>query len=313
MMTMLGSYLHRWQRTARRILNDPDLKGPLRACGYFLAGFCLSAASLGSSLQPFCLGLLCAGLPGWLPGIYAIGGALGYWVFWGMKGLQGVMWLAGALPVCVLVARQRRLERIELLLPSFAALIVAACGVIFQSWRGENTAIAIYLLRVGLAFGSVWIVQILRLKRDAAAQWIAAGICVLALAQIAPVTFLNLGILVAAAAVANMPFPAVAMVGLALDLSRITPVPMTAVLCLSALVRLLPKLPKGVLAILPGAVYLLTMSLCGQMDLLPLPALVLGGAAGAMLPGRQVRPPRRGETGAAQVRLEMVAGVMSQR
>ena len=312
MMTMLGSYVRRWRRIARRILNDPDLQGPLRAGAYFLSGFCLSAASLGSSLQPFCLGLLCAGLPGWLPGIYAIGCALGYWVFWGMRGLQGVMWIAGALPVCMLVARRRRLERIELLLPSFASLIVAACGVIFQSWRGEDTAIAIYLLRVGLAFGSVWIVQMLRLKRDAAAQWIAVGIGVLALAQIAPVTFLNLGVLAAALAVANLPFPAVAMVGLALDLSQITPVPMTAVLCLAALVRLLPKLPKGILAILPGAVYLVTMSLCGIVDLLPMPSLLLGGAVGAILPGRQTKPHRRGETGAAQVRLEMVAGVMSQ-
>ena len=77
MITMLAGYVRRWQRTARRLLADPELQTPLRSIGYFLAGFCLSAASLGSSLQPFCLGLLCAGLPEWLPAVYAIGSALG--------------------------------------------------------------------------------------------------------------------------------------------------------------------------------------------------------------------------------------------
>ena len=312
MITTLAGYVRRWQRTGRRIMADPELQAPLRSVGYFLAGFCLSAASLGSSLQPFCLGLLCAGLPGWLPAVYAIGAAVGYWVFWGMKGLQGILWIAGALAVSVLVARQRRLGRVELLLPSLASLIVAACGVIFQSWRGENTPIAIYLLRVGLAFGAVWTVQMVRIKRDAVAHWIAAGIGVLALAQIAPVAFLNLGVLAAAMTVANLPFPAVAIAGLALDLAQITPVPMTAVLCLAALLRLLPKFPRGGLAMLPVTVYLLMMGLCGQLDLLMLPALLLGGLVGAVLPGRQVKLHRRGETGAAQVRLEMVAGVMSQ-
>ena len=312
MMTMLAGYARRWQRTGRRLLADPDLRALLQTAGYFLAGFCLSAASLGSHLQPFCLGILCAGLPGWLPAFYAIGSALGYWVFWGMKGLQGVLWIAGALPVCVLVARQRRLERIELLLPAFASLIVAACGVIFQSWRGENTPIAIYLLRVGLAFAAVWIVQTVRKRRDAAAQWIAAAIGVLALAQIAPLSFFNLGMAAAAITVANLPFPAVAMVGLALDLARITPVPMTAVLCLGALLRLLPKLPRGIVAVLPAALYFVMMNLTGTMDLLPLPALLLGGVVGSVLPGRQLRQHRRGETGFAQVRLEMAAGVMAQ-
>ena len=312
MITMLAGYVRRWQRTARRLLADPELQTPLRSIGYFLAGFCLSAASLGSSLQPFCLGLLCAGLPEWLPAVYAIGSALGYWVFWGTKGLQGILWIAAALPVCVLVARQRKLERVELLLPAFASLIVAAGGVIFQSWRGENTAIAIYLLRVGLAFGTVWIVQQVRRRRSATAEWIATGIAVLALAQIAPLPFLNLGMFAAAMAVANLPFPAVAMLGLALDLAQITPVPMTAVLCLGALLRLLPRLPKLWAAMIPAGVYLVMMGLCGQMDLLPLPALLLGGVAGAAMPGRQAKPHRRGETGAAQVRLEMVAGVMSQ-
>ena len=312
MMTLLSGYLCRWQQTVERITSDPELRSLLYSVGAFLAGLCLSAASLAGTLQPFCLSVLCAGLPGWLPMWYALGGALGYWLFWGMKGLQGVLWIAASLPVCVLVARQRRLERVELLLPSFAALIVAACGVIFQTWRGEDTPIAVYLLRVGLSFGGVWILQLIRTRGEKLAQWTASGICVLALAQIAPVAWLDLGMVAAALTVANLPLPAVAIAGLALDLAQITPVPMTAVLCLGALLRLLPGMRRGWMAMLPAAMYLAMMTLCGQTDLLPLPALLLGGVIGAVLPGKRQFSHRRGETGFAQVRLEMAAGAMAQ-
>lgn len=312
MMMLLGSQVQRWRQTFKRILEDPELRPPLLAAGSFLTGLCLSAASLGNHLQPFCLGVLCAGLPGWLPAWYAIGSALGYWMFWGIKGLQGILWIAAALPVGVLVARWKGAQRMELLLPAFGSLIVAAGGVIFQSWRGENTYIAMYLLRVGLAFGAVWIVQLARQKHDTTAGWIAIAVAVLSLAQIAPVVWMNLGMVAAAVLVVALPLPAVAMIGLALDLAQVTPVSMTAVLSLVALLRLLPKLPARVMAAMPAAVYILIMALCGQMDLLPLPPLMLGGVLGMAVPGDRPRLQRRGETGAAQVRLELVASVMAQ-
>ena len=312
MMMLLGSQVQRWRQTFKRILEDPELRPPLLAAGSFLTGLCLSAASLGNHLQPFCLGVLCAGLPGWLPAWYAIGSALGYWMFWGIKGLQGILWIAAALPVGVLVARWKGAQRMELLLPAFGSLIVAAGGVIFQSWRGENTYIAMYLLRVGLAFGAVWIVQLARQKHDTTAGWIAIAVAVLSLAQIAPVVWMNLGMVAAAVLVVALPLPAVAMLGLALDLAQVTPVSMTAVLSLVALLRLLPKLPARVMAAMPAAVYILIMALCGQMDLLPLPPLMLGGVLGMAVPGDRPRLQRRGETGAAQVRLELVASVMAQ-
>ncbi len=312
MIILLGSYARKWQRTTMRFLRDPELREPLRAAGAFVVGYCLSAASLGSFLQPFCLGILCAGLPGWLPAWYAMGSALGFWMFWEMAGLQGIFWVAAALPVGVLVARQRRLEKIELLLPSFASLIVAASGVIFQHWRGEDVPIAMYLLRVALAFGSVLLAQKIRDRRDGATLWLAMAVAVLALAQIAPVVFFNLGMVAAAALVLTQPFPAVAMAGMALDLAQITPVPMTAVLCLAALLRLLPKLPRKAAMVIPVGCYALLMALCGAIDPLPLPALLLGGVLGAVLPGAKPRTHRRGETGFAQVRLELAAGAMSQ-
>lgn len=312
MMMLLGTYIRRWRRILRRIAAESELRTPLQMIGYFLLGLCLSAASLGNYAQPFCIALLCAGLPGWLPMSYAIGGALGYWIFWDVAGLQGMVWIAASLPVCVLLGQRKISRQMPFLLPSLAALITAACGVIFQTWRGDDTSIAMYLLRIALAFGATWLVLLARQKRETAADWISMGILVLALAQIAPLSFLNLGILAGAMLISAMPLPAVAIAGLALDLAQITPVPMTAVLCLAALLRLLPKLPRGWNSAAPVLVYLAVMSLCGQMDLLPLPALFLGGVISTVVPKQPHLTHRRGETGFAQVRLEMVAEVLAQ-
>lgn len=311
MMMLLGTYVRSWRRLLRRIGNTQALRLPLALGGYFLMGFCLSAASLGACAQPLCMAVLCAGLSGWLPIAYGLGGALGYRVFWGSYGMQGLVWIAASLPVCTVLAARKEKQH-PLLLPSVAALIVAASGVLFQAWQGDNTPIAMYLLRVLLAFGTTWLVMIARVHRDTAADWVVQAVFVLALAQIAPLPVLNLGILAGSFLVAAAPFPVVALAGLALDLAQITPVPMTAVLCLASLLRLLPWIPKGWHYAVPALVYVPVMALCGQMDLLPLTALAAGGAASMLLPKKVQLSHRRGETGFAQVRLEMAAEVMSQ-
>lgn len=96
----------------------------------------------------------------------------------------------------------------------------------------------------------------------------------LALAQIMPIPYLGLGYVAAGALMVAGAFPAAALAGLALDLARITPVPMTAVLTAGYVVRFLPI--KQGLFLLPGLMYVLLMSLWGQMDFYPLPGLVLG-------------------------------------
>ena len=311
MMMLLGTYLRRWQRILRRLTLAPVLRSFLEWLGYGLAGFCLSAASLGNQPQPFCMALLCAGLSGWLPASYALGSVLGYWFFWGSHGLQGIVWIAASLPVCLFAVQQKQVLH-PLLLPSLSALIVAASGVLFQSWQGDQTTIAIYLLRVALAFGSTVLVFLARAKRETAVDWIVLAIGVLALAQIAPLRFLNLGITAGALLVGLVPFPAVALAGLALDLARITPVPMTAVLCAASLLRLIPRLPRAWHYVVPTIVYTLVMALCGNIDLLPIPALLLGGIANTFVPRQTHFAHRRGETGFAQVRLEMAAQVLTQ-
>jgi len=132
------------------------------------------------------------------------------------------------------------------------------------------------------------------------------------LAQIMPIPYLGLGYIAAGALVSAASFPAAALAGLALDLAQVTSVPMAAVMALSYLVRFLPRYPKWIARLCPGVTYLGVMALCGRMDLQPLPGLVLGGILGSFLPLPAKANHRRGETGAAQVRLEIAAGVLIQ-
>jgi len=122
----------------------------------------------------------------------------------------------------------------------------------------------------------------------------------------------SLGFFAAGALAVMGAFPAVAIAGLALDLAQVTPVPMTEVLVLAYLIRLFPTSTSWAVGIAPGVTYLLVMWLCDMWDILPLPALVLGAVVGSFLPVPGKIAHRRGETGAAQVRLELAAGVLSQ-
>ena len=246
---------------------EPKLQQPMKILGCFLAGLCLSAASLGNHAQPMALGVLCAGLSGWMPIPFASGAALGYWIFWGQAGLQGMLWTAVGLPLCVALGQRSVAKQMPLLLPALAALTVAVSGVVFQVWWRDDTSILMYLLRVAVAFSTAWLFALVLQRREPMADWGAAAIGVMALAQIAPLPFLDLGILAAGAISVLLPLPAAAMAGLALDLAQVTRVPMTAVLCLAFLVRLISVVPKWVSAILPGVMYLLVMSLCGIWDM----------------------------------------------
>ena len=87
---------------------------------------------------------------------------------------------------------------------------------------------------------------------------------------------------------------------------------MTAVLCLTFLVRLMPRLPGWLPHGAPVLMYLPVAALCGVLDFSPLLPLAVGGALGAFLPGRTPINRRRGETGIAQVRLELTAAVLAQ-
>lgn len=311
MMISLQSYARRGKLKLRDLARSPRVHLYARAVACFLAGFALSAASLRSDLLPLAMGLVCA-CTGWSAVLTAAGGSLGYVVFWGAAGQQGVVWVAAALLLVLLVGDQKLHAQTPLLLPAVAGLIVSATGVIFQTWLGDAAPVGNYLLRVFLAAASAWLfVRVLR-GRNPILDWLACSLGVLALAQIAPIPQLSFGVIVAGVLAVVGAFPAAALAGLALDLAGITPVSMTAVLCGSYLIRFLPRYPRWAGAFAPAVTYILVMSVTGRWDLVPLPGLILGGCIGALLPSPTKLANRRGETGVAQVRLEMASGVLAQ-
>jgi len=310
-MISIQSYVQRGRHTLRKWAVDPTAHILFRMAIHILAGFCLSAASLANGAQPLPLGLLCA-CRGWSAVLVGLGGSLGYLCFWGSAGYQMMVWLAAGLVVTLLLADRRLTRGAPLLLPALAGLIVAVCGVLYQATGREAAPVPVYLIRVGLAAGCTWLFTRVGQGRNPIVDWLACGFGVLALAQIVPIPYLGLGYMAAAALATGASFPAAALAGLALDLAQITPIPMTAVMALSYLVRFLPRYPATVGRLAPGAVYLVVMYLCGRADLQPLPALLIGGVAGSFLPGPVKANHRRGETGVAQVRLEMAAGVLNQ-
>lgn len=308
---MISVYVRQGRHALRRWLLDPRTHMAARWCAHVLAGFCLSAAGIANGTLPLAAGLVwsCRGFSAVLA---AAGGMLGYWHFWSQAGAQGLFWTGFALAGALALGQRRISRELPLLIPSLGMLCVSATGLGFQLLAGDTTSVWLYLLRVALGGAAPWLFWTARQRKDPVSQWLSWGLIALGLAQIAPFPWLGLGFVAAGAAAVAGAFPCAAVVGLALDISGITPIPMTAVAVLGVLVRFLPRPPKLLCLLVPGLVGLLMMRLCGVWDLNILPGLFLGGLVGGLLPRPERRLHRRGETGAAQVQLELAAGVLSQ-
>lgn len=310
MMTAIRSYVHRSRHLLYRLQTDTRIHTALRICAHLLSGFFLSAASLGNMAQTLSLGLVCAA-NGWPAVLIALGGCVGYPLFWGSAGFQGILWMVAGLGLS-LVGSHTNANRTPLLIPIGASLIAAASGLLFQIRFEDATPVLIYFLRILLAGASARLFILQEKRTEPIAQWLCWGIAVLALAQVAPVPWLSFGMIAAGALCITGAFPAVALGGLALDLAQVTPVPMTAVVCIVYFLRFIPRISPWVVYCAPGVVYFAVMGLCNLWDLNPILGLFLGGLIGIRLPGQSKIYHRRGETGIAQVRLEMASGVLSQ-
>ena len=311
MMVTIGIYVRRGQRLLRSWFRDARTHVWIQSGAYFLAGLLMAAASLGGYCQSLALGLLCAAT-GWPALLLAAGGMVGYFLFWGLAGSQAVVWLMVGLLLALSLGDRPVMATAPLLMPALAGLTVAAVGLFWQLLLEDATPVPVYLLRVGLAILSTGLFRTAMERRDPLVDWAVWALAVLALAQVAPFLWLNFGCVAAAFLCCSGAFPAAALAGLALDLARITPVPMTAVMSLAYILRLLPWGPKRLYFAAPAAVYALVMALCGVFDLLPLPALALGGCAALAFSWKPDLSYRRGETGVAQVRLEMMSAVLDQ-
>lgn len=304
------TYLHRGRKWMLSLTGDDRVRRLGRVTGYFGAGFLLSAASLGHSFQSFAMALVTA-YTGWRSAVLALGAGLGYCCFWGKPGLQGALWALLSGLSALFLGKRKLIQEGPLILPALSAFWVAASGLLWL-FLGNVTPTGIYLLRTALAAGTSLLLRQWKETKEPVLEWAVKGIAVLALAQVSPLPWLNPGFLSAGFLALTDAFPAAAVGGLALDLARVTPVPMTAVLCLVYLTRMVPGLPRWARLGTPGAVYLLVMPLLGLWDLSPLPGLVLGGLLSGFAPSRPEVAQRRGATGVAQVKLELMAQVLTQ-
>ena len=311
MMTELETWLYKGRRILTRRMAEPRLQKAALVMGYVLAGFFMSAASLGNTAQPLAMGLICA-VTGWRAPVMALGSVLGYRVFWGDAGTQGMVWAVLGSAVALFLGKKRLTEDAPLLIPAVAAFLVSTSGLVWQMAWGDMTPVSGYLLRVALAAVSAGLFSQVVQRKDTIYDWIGEALAVLALAQVVPVPWLGLGFLAGGLIAAGDAFPAAVLAGLALDLAQVTPVPMTAVLALSCATRLIPVGTKWLRCAGPGLGCVLVMGVCGIFDPAPIPGLILGGALAVFLPPRPESARHRSETGQAQVRLELMAGVLSQ-
>lgn len=309
MLTSMESYLRRGQRWVQKLSVTPWI----RTVGMILAwsggGFFLSAASILRFAQPLAMGLIAAAT-GWQAVMAGLGAAAGYWLFWNVAGSQGVVWASSGTLLAVLLGRQIPVREQPLVIPAIAAFLTAITGLAFQLLLGDTTPVSIYLLRVVLAFCGTAVFRQAVERRSAVTNWLVGGLAALAIAQVAPVPGFGLGYVAAGAMAVTGALPGAVLAGLGLDLAQVTQVPMTAVLGLAWLLRMIPFERRWVRYILPAASCLGIMILGGIWDGTTLPGLLLGGAAGYLLPPKPEAIPRRGETGFAQVRLELGAEVM---
>ena len=311
MMTSMETYLRHGRRQLQKLMCNPAFRTWGVIAAYGGGGFLLSAASLSSRAQPLAMACICA-LTGWQAAVAALGAAVGYPVFWGRAGLQGIAWSAAGLLLALLLGRRRELEEQPLLLPIAAAAVAAVAGLTFRFFLREDTAFPIYVLRTALAAGATWLFARAQQRRDAFTEWILGGVATLALAQVVPIPYLGLGYAAAGVMAMGSPFPGAVLAGLGLDLAQVTKVPMTAVLCLAYFVRMIPFERRWVRYLSPGTACVVIMAVCGVWDAEPLPGLFLGGGLGYLLPPRPEAVHRRGETGIAQVRLELGAEMLAQ-
>ena len=309
MFTAVQSYYQRLRSLVRQWALEPRVHLLLRLLGASFGGFVLSATSLSHYMQPVAMAFICA-LTGIHALVAALGAAGGYLLFWGNAGLSALAWCVLGLFCSLTLGDRATANRNLWLMATLSGLCVAVMGLWLQ-YKGQQTPPAIYLLQIAMATLSTALFSHTLRKRDTVTDWLVLGIAVLALCQILPFGFC-LGFPAAAAITVSSAFPAAALSGLALDLAAVSSVPMTAVLSMSWLMRLFPLRGSWKRALTPALSYGLIMALTGHWDLSPLPGLAVGGLLGLLLPGPKANTQRRGETGIAQVRLEMTAEVYRQ-
>lgn len=290
-------------RRGKELWSRPPLR---RWAGYLrdaLLAFVLSAGASGSVPLPLCLGFLVGLEADWSALAAAGGGCLGYLLLWGpercLEPIAGIV--VGLFGAAVFAGTELRKRR--WFLPTLCAGVTAVLGMVFL--LGQATVPGERLVRCLLqaVFGGL----------SAAAfdrpwgPW-SAGLTVLALCQLQVLRVLNLGLAAAALLVNLHPGSLLwaAACGAGADLSRITAVPITPILCLTVL----PLFRGRGIRNLTAAIWACpAMYVAGVFDpYVPL-GLLAGGVASLPIPVKPA-PVEKKQRPAGENTLEAAAGAL---
>lgn len=262
-----GIYLLRKYGHALRA--SPVLWSVFRCLREGAVSYVLSAAALANAPLPLCLGFLVSLSGDWSILAAACGGTLGYLTHWGTSCLEPLAGLvAGLLGAAVFSGTELRKQ--PWFSPALCGIITGSLSLLFLLNQTVTTwqELVLCLLRTGAALGSGLIFR----QGVGLNPWFCAPV-IMGLCQIVVFRVVDLG-LAAAALLVCMQTDALLwalLCGLAVDLSQISPVPMTPILCLSLLI------PGKHRRLAPAICSIPAMLLAGSWDgVLPL-SLFLGG------------------------------------
>ena len=311
MMVSVETYLRRRQRQWHQLAQNSRVRSWARWVSCGLAGFLLSGAALAQAPQPIAMGLCCA-LGGWRSGLAGLCAMAGYRVFWGSDGVAGVIWSALGTVLGVFLGNHPVSRRVPLLIPTLASFGVAATGLGFQLKQWADVAFSVYALQVLVAAASACLFAARVRRGSAPVRWLCSSLLVLSLGCVGGGSVWNPGPVLCGWFLAGKAFPGLILAGMGLDLARLTPFPMTAVLCSACFLRRLPVKQWWMRSLGVVAAYLGWMALWGVWEVRPLPGLMLGSALGEWLSPRPERLLSPGHTGRLQVKLEQMARTLTQ-
>lgn len=279
----------------------PDLlKKQLPPC---LMRFGCAFLSVGASVQehwlPFSLCLLTIPGTGLYGGVMLLGVCIAALLLWPLQIAAELIIAAILIRTAVWVFRGTPYMEYAFFLPVTASVIVAMTGGILMLTR-QPAELLYYVLRIILTFGGSWLLHYMAEKPTREAVLILTGMLVLSACRIqlyglsAAVLFSVLLTVYTAGTPSGLMMSAVC--GIALDLTRCTSLPMTALLCGASLLSSLLVSQSALLAVAASPVFLILFLLLSPERNPGLFWTVLPGAAAALLlPDGLYQPPGNAE------------------
>ncbi len=280
------------QAVGHRLRRMEPLKSLLGLVRDGALAYILSAAALGASPIPICMGFIANCKADWSSLVGAMGAALGYFQFWGgqasMEPLAGI--IAVLLGTAIFAGTELR-ER-SWFLPALCAGITAALGFPFLLNRPTLPAADL----IDFCFRALWAGVGAVIFQDPPIPSMRWGAVILGLCQVSFGNMLDCGVAMAALGVslhggaAGLPWALCC--GLAIDLSGITKVMLTPVLCLSLLTESLSGKNRRRRALGPALWSVPFLYLAGSFELMIPISLAAGGLVSVLMPVEKKKVPR---------------------